>query len=559
MRLPSVNRLRAGVRALRRPLLAAGGATALLFAGWLGAGEWYRSIEARAVRAEGREMLAWVEARVRGAIGEGHARLVALESFIHPAASEHVERAEFQTFARCLTEGREEFRRITVVPAEGEEFVYPPFVAPMEDEVAGGEARAEPFGSLGTRDRPGAAPAEETGRVVMSGPYAADGGPPVLFLRKAVYHDGAYWGVMSLVLDVKQLMQDAGVRPVTDGFCVRIRRAEASEPFFGCGGTFEDDPVRREFDIFGERWELEAVPAGGMAEAIGGPLALFRWLTLIPVVLIPVLVFNVAARGRILQRRLERRTRSLSEQLHERTRAEQRLEAERALLERISATSPVGIVVLDAAGRITFANPHARRLLGIESLSDEDLRYDAPRWGAADLDGNPVREEDYPFRRVMATGRPAYDMRLLLYIGGATRVISVNAAPISRSGKEEPEPPTAVVMTVDDISEQVRAERRARKLNRLYAVLSNINQSIIRVRDAETLFGNVARVAVAEGEFAGVWVAIADGQKRLRVIAGDGVHLDGEEEGERIVVSREAYRDHPARTALTTGSYAIVN
>ena len=49
----------------------------------------------------------------------------------------------------------------------------------------------------------------------------------------------------------------------------------------------------------------------------------------------------------------------------ERKRAEERLRRERDLISRIMETSPVGIVVADQAGKITFANHCAEDVLGL--------------------------------------------------------------------------------------------------------------------------------------------------------------------------------------------------
>ena len=51
-------------------------------------------------------------------------------------------------------------------------------------------------------------------------------------------------------------------------------------------------------------------------------------------------------------------------------RAEQNLRRERDLISRIMETSPVGIVVTDDAGKITFANQCAEKILGLTQDGD---------------------------------------------------------------------------------------------------------------------------------------------------------------------------------------------
>jgi PAS domain S-box-containing protein len=64
---------------------------------------------------------------------------------------------------------------------------------------------------------------------------------------------------------------------------------------------------------------------------------------------------------------------------------------------------------------------------------------------------------------------------------------------------------------VRDITERKDAELRIFHLNRLFAMLSQVNQSIVRARDKEGLFREISRVATAFGKFPFAWVALMDG------------------------------------------------
>ncbi len=56
-----------------------------------------------------------------------------------------------------------------------------------------------------------------------------------------------------------------------------------------------------------------------------------------------------------------------------------------------------------------------------------------------------------------------------------------------------------------------RAEGKIIRANRLYAVLSQINQSIVHTRDREKLFSEVCRIAVQYGLFRIAWIGLLDG------------------------------------------------
>jgi len=64
--------------------------------------------------------------------------------------------------------------------------------------------------------------------------------------------------------------------------------------------------------------------------------------------------------------------------------------------------------------------------------------------------------------------------------------------------------------TLQDVSDQKRAEDRIKRLNRVYAVLSAINSAIVRLRDRRELFNEACRIAVVEGAFTMALVAEID-------------------------------------------------
>jgi diguanylate cyclase (GGDEF)-like protein/PAS domain S-box-containing protein len=77
--------------------------------------------------------------------------------------------------------------------------------------------------------------------------------------------------------------------------------------------------------------------------------------------------------------------------------------------------------------------------------------------------------------------------------------------------------------TLQDVTEQRRAEQRIQRLNRVYAVLSGINALIVRVRDRDDLFRDACRIAVEAGKFRLAWVGVVDKEaKQVKPIAWHG-------------------------------------
>ena len=77
--------------------------------------------------------------------------------------------------------------------------------------------------------------------------------------------------------------------------------------------------------------------------------------------------------------------------------------------------------------------------------------------------------------------------------------------------------------TFQDITERKKVEKEIKKANRVFAVLSNINQTIVRVKDKQTLFNEACRITVEDGKFLMAWIGMVDEQTNKFIpVASDG-------------------------------------
>jgi PAS domain S-box-containing protein len=80
-----------------------------------------------------------------------------------------------------------------------------------------------------------------------------------------------------------------------------------------------------------------------------------------------------------------------------------------------------------------------------------------------------------------------------------------------------------VAIVFSDISERRRAEKHIQQLNRVYSVLSDINQTIVREKDSQAMLEAACRIAVDKGQFLMAWIGMADSETHmLRPIASSG-------------------------------------
>ena len=72
-----------------------------------------------------------------------------------------------------------------------------------------------------------------------------------------------------------------------------------------------------------------------------------------------------------------------------------------------------------------------------------------------------------------------------------------------------------------------RASDDARRVNSLYAVLSRVNEAIIRIREPQELYDAACRIAVEDGGFLLAWIGFVDPHSKAIVpIAKCGRDVD---------------------------------
>jgi|GEM_PF-946048 len=197
-----------------------------------------------------------------------------------------------------------------------------------------------------------------------------------------------------------------------------------------------------------------------------------------------------------------------------RKQAEEALRRGKERFQSIYEAVASGIVVRNAEGSVVHANETGCKLMGLTLDQLQGRAPLDPGWHTIHEDGSPFPLETYPIMVTARTGKPVHNvvMGICSAESKEPRWILVNSEPIF-------DPDTGLlkeaVATFVDITERKQAEEKIRRLNRLYSVLSQINETIVRVRDVEELYRRTCRIAVEQGWIRMAWVGLVDSQTLL--------------------------------------------
>ncbi|MGA2192668.1 MAG: ATP-binding protein [Nitrospirota bacterium] len=116
---------------------------------------------------------------------------------------------------------------------------------------------------------------------------------------------------------------------------------------------------------------------------------------------------------------------------------------------------------------------------------------------------------------------------------------------------------TRALHEAEEHRERRRAEEGLKKLNRVYAFLSEVNQLIVRTKDRQTLFDGACRIAVEKGLFPMAWVGLADETARaVRPVASAGL-VDGYLDNLAVSIDDIPKGAGPTGTAVRTAMHSI--
>ena len=159
-----------------------------------------------------------------------------------------------------------------------------------------------------------------------------------------------------------------------------------------------------------------------------------------------------------------------------------------------------GILLASPDGSVLAANPGACRILG----RTEGELLKVRRETLVDI-ADPRTRAYYEERD--RTGRAHGEITCIRKDGSKFPCELSSALFMDKDGN------TRISIIMRDITDRKETEKKIFRLNRLYSVLSKVNEAIVRLGEPERLFEQVCRIAVEDGRFKMAWIGLVDNEK----------------------------------------------
>mgnify|MGYP000728310511 CR=1 FL=1 len=196
----------------------------------------------------------------------------------------------------------------------------------------------------------------------------------------------------------------------------------------------------------------------------------------------------------------------------ERRRQQHETSRRRHRLEQILKTVPACVVQLNTDGEFVFANDRAKEVLGLERDELTDRAYNDPEWDIRDLDGQPMADEELPFRQVLQTGDTVSGVRhTVQWPDGTQKLLEVNGAPVfDDDGEVE-----SVVFSLSNITDKLeQGEELDRTQRRLELAMEGTDTGVFEwnIQTDEVYWSDSLErlLGLDPGEFEETFEAFAD-------------------------------------------------
>ncbi|HSJ47779.1 MAG TPA: EAL domain-containing protein [Gammaproteobacteria bacterium] len=468
--------------------------------------------------------LSTLRARLEGVVNANMFLIHGLTAVI--AAEPDMDQETFSRIARGLVREDTVLRNIAGAPDLVIRLMYP--VAGNEAAI-GMDYRAHPT------QRAAALRAMEENRVVLTGPLSLVQGGVGIIARQPVYipaeepeGEPQFWGLVASVMDAEELYEEAGLSTGHGSLRLAIRGVDGTgqqgEVFFGDAAVFDRQPITQPVTLPGGSWQIAAIPNAGWGRSGTAVLWGIRLVGLLLALGAALAIFHVM-------------------------RSREALGQANVHLNTLLDTIPDLVWMKDSEGIYLACNRRVEELMG--STADAIVGRRAEDFFPAAT----VKQFRVHDRAAISAGRPISNEECLEFSGGKRILSETIRTPVYDVRGQF----IGVLGIARDITERKHDEERIRRLNRVYAVLSGINQAIIHLREPLSIYTEACRIAVEVGGFRMAWLGLVDlDTGDVCPVAHAGV-TDDYLDNLKINLKDQDRSIGPTGHALRKGTYVVCN
>lgn len=232
--------------------------------------------------------------------------MVSLEAYVNKNFLQNKSDEEVRTYIEQLYQGSESSALNVIIAPQGiMKFVYP---IKGNESILNWNLLADPRENVHEQ----VLHTLHSKKMTADGPFQLLQGVNGLVARKALFEkNGAFWGFVSVGINVEQLLNEAGIGGKDpDGLQIAIRSPGASA-FYGDNATFQQSPMVSIINLQDSIWELGATPSSSAVKNISTQIIIIRSAVLLVLLLgLLFMIYFIWQRDR-LSHSVEERTQEL--------------------------------------------------------------------------------------------------------------------------------------------------------------------------------------------------------------------------------------------------------
>jgi PAS domain S-box-containing protein len=377
----------------------------------------------------------------------------------------------------------------------------------------------------------------EKKEIYFAGPLKLKQGGTAIIGRLPIFRDTTFLGFSVVIIKLPTLLSAAGIDTIQNNHFIyqisKINSETKKEEFFLNTSTSFNETQAGSFNAPDGEWKVYVeLKEPGTFYGI----TVFSIIGIILSIICALFVWYLAKQPENLRKLVEEKSLQL-------------IESERHFRSLIEKSSDA-IVLLNKDGKVLYQSPSTEKIIGyslkdMQALNEYELIHP----------DNLAEDSDIFTKLVQTPGAIIQRKHRLKHKNGYYIWIEG-----TYSNLLEDSAVNAIVLNYHDVTLRLENEHKAFIANRLYKLISRINQLIVHVADERTLFKEVCHIAIDLGKFKMAWIGIID-ETDDKVIP---IEFAGEELGyltkiKYLSLNNSAQMNGPTGQAVYTKSYVVCN